>query len=161
MSINPSCDKSEDASEAGDEGKEYGDMVLCEGPLSLAIEDVLDVRFCVLELVVAKGKGEVTCPWGRGVASGDEGVFGAGRGDMRAVAETNGDAKEPDLLRKRKRNQIKSYKIEAQKIVTTMYFISYSNRTWTIFNIIKIHMYIHQVILELSNQIKYKKVPEH
>lgn len=54
------------------------------------------------------------------MASGDEGVFGAGRGDMRAVAETNGDAKEPDLLRKRKTNQIKSYKIEAQKIVTTI-----------------------------------------
>lgn len=98
MSINPSCDKSEDASEAGEEGKEYGDMVLCEGPLSLAIEDVLEVRFCVLELVVAMGKGELTCPWGRGVASGDEGVFGVGRGDMRAVAETNGEAEEPVLL---------------------------------------------------------------
>ena len=38
-------------------------MVLCEGPLSLAIEDVLDVRFCVLELAVAfaMGNGEVTC----------------------------------------------------------------------------------------------------
>jgi len=63
VSINPSCDISEDASEAGEEGKEYGDMVLCEGPLSLAIEDVLDVRFCVLELAVAfaMGNGEVTC----------------------------------------------------------------------------------------------------
>ena len=36
------------------------------------------------------------------MASGDEGVFGAGRGDMRAVAETNGDANEPDLLRSKK-----------------------------------------------------------
>lgn len=38
------------------------------------------------------------------MASGDEGVFGAGRGDMRAVAETNGDAKEPDLLSSKKNN---------------------------------------------------------
>lgn len=99
MSINPSCDRSEDASEAGEEGKEYGDMVRCEGPLSLAIDDVLDVRFCVLVLVVCKGTGEVPCACDRGVASGDEGVFVAGRGDMRAVAETNGEAEDPpDLL---------------------------------------------------------------
>lgn len=33
------------------------------------------------------------------MASGDEGVFGAGRGDMRAVAETSGEAEDPpDLL---------------------------------------------------------------
>lgn len=36
------------------------------------------------------------------MASGDEGVFGAGRGDMRAVAETNGEAEEPDLLHNKK-----------------------------------------------------------
>ena len=34
------------------------------------------------------------------MAKGDEGVFGAGRGDIRAVAETNGEAEEPDLLHK-------------------------------------------------------------
>lgn len=61
MSIKPSWDKSEDASEAGEEGKEYGDMVRCEGPLSLAIDDVLEVRFCVLVLVVAMEMGEA--PW--------------------------------------------------------------------------------------------------
>ncbi|RMX43009.1 hypothetical protein pdam_00001761 [Pocillopora damicornis] len=42
VSINPSCDNSEEASEAGEEGKEYGDAVRCEGPLSLAIDDVLE-----------------------------------------------------------------------------------------------------------------------
>lgn len=37
------------------------------------------------------------------MASGDEGVFGAGRGDMRAVAETNGEAEDPpDLLYNKK-----------------------------------------------------------
>ena len=41
------------------------------------------------------------------MASGDEGVFGAGRGDMRAVAETNGEAEEPDLLHD-KENKFKS-----------------------------------------------------
>lgn len=40
------------------------------------------------------------------MANGDEGVFGAGRGDMRAVAETNGEAEEPpDLLRTKIRNK--------------------------------------------------------
>ena len=53
------------------------------------------------------------------MASGDEGVFGAGRGDMRAVAETNGEAEEPDLLRNKK-NKSKSYKTEAQKKATTI-----------------------------------------
>ena len=97
VSINPSCDNSEEASEAGEEGKEYGDAVRCEGPLSLAIDDVLEVRFRVW--LVAVGTGEVPCPWGRGVASGDEGVFGAGRGDIRVVAATNGEAEDPmDLL---------------------------------------------------------------
>ena len=63
VSMNPSCDRSEDASEAGEEGKEYGDIVRCEGPLSLAIDDVLDVRFCVLELVaVVTGEAEAPCP---------------------------------------------------------------------------------------------------
>lgn len=41
------------------------------------------------------------------MAKGDEGVFEAGRGDIRAVAETNGEAEEPDLLHnvKNKSNQ--------------------------------------------------------
>jgi len=42
------------------------------------------------------------------VASGDEGVFGAGRGDIRAVAETNGEAEEPDLLHNKKNKLMKS-----------------------------------------------------
>lgn len=33
------------------------------------------------------------------MANGDEGVFGAGRGDIRVVAATNGEAEDPmDLL---------------------------------------------------------------
>lgn len=41
------------------------------------------------------------------MASGDEGVFGAGRGDMRAVAETSGEAEEPpDLLRNDKNQKL-------------------------------------------------------
>ena len=41
------------------------------------------------------------------MARGDDGVFGAGRGDMRAVADTSGEAEEPVLLhnKKHKSNQ--------------------------------------------------------
>ena len=35
-------------------------MVRCEGPLSLAMDDVLEVRFCVLEFVDG-GTGDM--PW--------------------------------------------------------------------------------------------------
>lgn len=98
MFINLFCDKLEDVFEVGEEGKEYGDMVLCEGLLSFVIEDVFEVRFCVFELVVVMGKGEVICFWGRGVVSGDEGVFGVGRGDMRVVVEINGEVEEFVLL---------------------------------------------------------------
>lgn len=70
-------------------------MVRCEGPLSLAIDDVLEVRFCALELAAVM-TGDVPCP--RGIARGDEGAFDTGRGDMRAVAEISGEAEDAELL---------------------------------------------------------------
>ena len=111
MSINPSCDKSEDASEAGDEGKEQGDMVRCEGPLSLAIDDVLDDRVTVLELLAEIGTGEAPRPWGKGIARGEEGVLGVGKGDMRAVADTSGEADDgpPGLLGNENQSQINEW----------------------------------------------------
>lgn len=60
------------------------------------MDDVLEVRFCVLEFVDG-GTGDMPWPWGKGIASGEEGMFWVGRGDMRAVAETSGDAA-ADLL---------------------------------------------------------------
>ena len=54
------------------------------------------------------------------MASGDEGVLGAGRGDIRAVAETNGEAEEPDLLHNKKNKSNQKLKMEAQKKVTTI-----------------------------------------
>jgi hypothetical protein len=61
------------------------------------MDDVLDDLAVPLQLL-AKANGEVPC--GRGVASGEDGVFVIGKGDIRACAATNGDFPELDLFDK-------------------------------------------------------------
>lgn len=92
--MNPSCEDSDSDTEAGDDGYELGDTVLCDATPSLAIDDVRDDLAVPLWLF-ARERGEAPC--GIGVARGDDGVLVMGRGDIRTCAATNGDFPVLDL----------------------------------------------------------------
>ena len=83
--MNASGSESDDPS--GDEGKEQGDIVRWDsGPLSLAMDDVLDDRAVPLELfAMGTGEGPIL----------EVPELGCGRGDILAFAETRGDAELP------------------------------------------------------------------
>lgn len=83
-------------------------MVLWEGLLLFVMDDVFEVRFWVFELVDG-GIGDMLCFWGRGIVSGEEGVFWVGRGDMRVVVEISGDVEVDLLLWEKKRLMIFSF----------------------------------------------------
>ena len=88
--MKPSWENSDSFSEAGDDGIEEGDDVTVrDGTLSLATDDVLDVR---ATLLLATTAGDALCPWGSGMARGDWGAAAAISGDILAFAETSGDA---------------------------------------------------------------------